>query len=124
MSSDFEVQSPVDLEGEMQKLFLLATIALSGCETSAGQSNEPLPYEGDIKAYVDCSLNNAARVAYQQGDPLSLGIAAEAMCGREKSLLAAAMAKRNGVAFSDRMISKFEVEQAKRNAALIVAKRS
>lgn len=112
----------------MKKCLIAITIMTTGCTAIAPQggyssSGEPA-FKPQAIAYIDCNYANSVKIAKQNGDPLSLAVAASGMCSREASNLAQALAQQHGAATASQMMSNFEIKQVKANAAMIVNHRS
>src|SRR5215212_4058065 len=50
-------------------------------------------YSRQMDAYLDCNIRASRYVARQQGDPVSLGLAARGMCSKEDAALTEAITK-------------------------------
>ena len=74
----------------------------------------------ELKAYYACNANHARTLARQDGDPVSLSIAARGMCHRELSRLGDALIRVRAASTADSLLSFARKVVLERNAAVIV----
>lgn len=58
---------------------------LAGCSTTSEPTEAA---KASIRPYIQCNVENARRFSQQQGDVISLAVAAEAACQRERFAMA------------------------------------
>jgi len=107
----------------MNRVFAILIIALSWSTCASAQSEaDRLPRE-ELAAYKRCNFAQARSIANQQGDPVSLGLAANEMCPAEENALIKALVRIFSArrAYNHLMFAK--KLNAKGNAAAIVEAR-
>jgi hypothetical protein len=105
------------LSGQNAGLLIIGSALLSGCVTAGGGA---LPYESELRTYVECNFVASHTVARQAGDPLSLAIAARAMCSKEELSLERAIISHRGYSIAARAMENFRQTSVEQNAATIV----
>lgn len=105
----------------MRKSVVLAAVALSACTT---QQSSTKSYDAEMRAYIQCNLVSSKNFASQPGDPYSLALAAQGMCGREANAMAQAFAAMNGPGWASDLMNRLEYKQIRSNAAMIVRTRA
>ena len=77
-------------------------------------------YSRQMDAYLDCNVRASRYVARQQGDPVSLGLAARGMCIKEDAALTEAVAKVYQGPMVLRVIRLYREKTLETNAGAIV----
>ena len=80
-------------------------------------------YSRQMDAYLDCNIRAAQYVARQQGDPVSLGLAARGMCGKEDATLTEAVIKVYQGPMALRVMRLYREKTLETNAGAIVMAR-
>lgn len=78
----------------------------------------------ELKAYYACNAKQARIAARQEGDPVSLGIAARGMCQREYGNLWDALLRVRGPGSAESLLNYTRKLVLEKNAAAIVSERS
>ena len=80
-------------------------------------------YSRQMNAYLDCNIRASRYVARQQGDPVSLGLAARGMCGKEDAALTEAVIKVYQAPMALRVMRLYREKTLETNAGAIVTVR-
>lgn len=107
----------------IRNLGLAAVLALAGCQTT--EQKDPA-YTPELKAYITCNALASIVVARQQGDPLTLAMAAASVCAREEAALRLAVydAVDRDPARATRILNIFKEGATERNMGRIVRERA
>jgi hypothetical protein len=101
----------------LSALILLASI--TGCVDTSRSPPHASHYQPLMNAYVECNVSTSRQFARIDGDVLSLGIAAEAACGRERQILLNAVAADSDPVYARRVLSRTFQSRVNNNAGLI-----
>jgi hypothetical protein len=101
-------------------LILAICVSVSACTTAGGSSDR----DDAINDYADCNIYASHKVASQPGDPLSLAVAAAAMCTSEKARYGQIVDAQEGPGRALAAMNALENSSIKANAATIVRARA
>src|SRR5262245_8940111 len=108
--------------GVMLRIAFVGLWTLATTATSVAQ-DATQAWQRERKAYAGCNLAASRSIAQQQGDPLSLAMAALGMCGRERAALAIALSKVYRPSTVLSLLDLARRQQIEANAAAIAIER-
>lgn len=102
---------------------IVVAVFLTGCVTTASD-NKLSQYKAEATAYIDCNIKASRIVALQEGDPISLGLAAQGVCAREELALTNALNRAHRPRVAARLIDDVRQDTVRSNASVIVKVRA